>query len=790
SLISPSRRLTWLLMAAVLAVALAAAISTYSVRQHLARVLAASDQSAAEQVRGVAGSIDAVLRRAIVISGLLLLPLLTLVIWSARRQELAWDQAQRNEKSLVTTLRSIGDAVVSTDAEGRVMFMNAVAQRLTGWSEEQAQGRHLRDVVRIVQGGDNKPMSDLFERVVATSEPVGLATGSRLISKDGMEYCIDDSGARMREADGTLGGIVFVFRDVTQRDVQERALRASQEMFRLISDNIADLIAVLDPQGRRLYTSRSYQSLLGAQENLYLTDAMADVHPDDRERIREIFDRISSTGIEQRAEYRAFRRDGTVVAIESVGSVIRDEAGNPARVLIVSRDITQRKAAEEMIRGTMLRLEQQNIALASQTRNLAGRGASLDEIHHAVTELSGRTLRTSRVSVWFYNEERTAIRCADLFLESTGAHEEGAELRSESYPTYFAALAEGRVIPAHDARTDPRTREFADDYLDPLGITAMLDAPIHSEGRLIGVLCHEHAGSPREWTIDEQSFAASMADILVLNLEIWHRRQAEAALREARDGLEIKVAERTSDLEAANERLTELDRLKSEFLATMSHELRTPLNSIIGFTGILRQELPGPLNPEQHKQMEMVNRSAKHLLGLINDLLDVSRIESGRIEIARAKFDVREVVNEVLASLSPQANAKSLVLEAQLPAGPLEIISDRQRLFQILLNLATNAVKFTDVGRVSISAQLTDGKLVLAVRDTGIGIKPEGLRHLFEAFRQVDASARRQHEGTGLGLYLSRKLATLLSGTISAESSFGSGSVFNLELPQFPEPIA
>jgi signal transduction histidine kinase len=207
-----------------------------------------------------------------------------------------------------------------------------------------------------------------------------------------------------------------------------------------------------------------------------------------------------------------------------------------------------------------------------------------------------------------------------------GRHTDGVEIRKEGHARYFEALEEGRVIAVTDAQKDPRTSEFAANYLRPLGITSMLDAPIHSGGQMIGVICHEHTGAQREWTTDEQNFAASMADLVALSREVWQRRQAERAVRQARDDLERKVTERTRELSEANEQLKELDRLKSEFLAMMSHELRTPLNSIIGFTGIIRQGMAGPVNGEQAKQLGMVQSSARHLLSLINDLLDLSRI--------------------------------------------------------------------------------------------------------------------------------------------------------------------
>lgn len=265
--------------------------------------------------------------------------------------------------------------------------------------------------------------------------------------------------------------------------------------------------------------------------------------------------------------------------------------------------------------------------------------------------------------------------------------------------------------------------------------------------------------------------------------DVTDRHRAEEALRELNASLERRVGERTAELAASNEKLQELDRLKSEFLAMMSHELRTPLNSIIGFTGILKAGLAGEVNAEQTKQLGMVNRSAKHLLNLINDLLDLSRIEAGRMEVHREPVLVGEILEEVERTLSPLATAKGLVLRREVDDPSRVLATDRRKVFQVVLNLAGNAVKFTEQGEVVIAAGVRDGSWEVAVRDTGPGVKPENMACLFEAFRQVDGSARRNREGAGLGLYLCRKLAGLLHGDIQAESEFGRGSTFRFRLP-------
>lgn len=255
-----------------------------------------------------------------------------------------------------------------------------------------------------------------------------------------------------------------------------------------------------------------------------------------------------------------------------------------------------------------------------------------------------------------------------------------------------------------------------------------------------------------------------------------------SAIRDISERKQIELALQEKNIELAKAVAT-----KDRFLGAMSHELRTPLNAIIGFTGTMLMKLPGPINDEQSKQLRMVQSSARQLLSLITDLLELTSIESGKVVLAREPLACRPLIDEVLASFGPQARSKGLELEFAGPRQELTATGDRRAVQQILINLVHNAIKFTNSGKVLVRLATAEvgarSCATISVSDTGIGIADGQREGLFQAFSQLDAGAIRQFEGSGLGLHLSRRLASLQQGEILFDSEYGVGSVFTLALP-------
>lgn len=567
-------------------------------------------------------------------------------------------------------------------------------------------------------------------------------------------------------------------------------------------------------------------------------------------------------------------------------------AGKAIGAVLVLRDISHQKRVERERQQTEGLLRRIKTGLSELAESPEIYNGNLEQAFQTITRVAAVFLCVERVSIWFFTENRSTIQCAKLYQFTTQEYSQGAVLAATTYPRYFRELETEQPVVADDAQHDPKTAEFTANYLAPLGITSMLDVPIRSGGQMVGVICHEHRGPMRSWTLEEQHFAVSVANTLTLALEAADRKKVEQALRTSEGRLTMTVQstnigiwdwdlssndvylspewkrqlgyedhefansfqewecrvhpddhERSlgaidaylngqvgalenehrlrhkdgsyrwilargtiiknegalssrmvgihidvTDRKAAEEVLRQAkdaaeaaSRAKSQFLANMSHEIRTPMNGVLGLAELL---LRYPLNEKERHLTQSIHRSGSVLLAIINDILDFSKIEAGKLQLEAIPFEVRRTVEEAIAVSFPTAEQKKLKLSCRIdPHIPFSLIGDPTRLRQIIVNLVSNAVKFTAQGTITVGAELNgtrEGRygLSVSVTDTGIGIPIEAQTNIFDAFSQADGSTTRKYGGTGLGLAIVKQLVTLMGGTIELQSRPSEGTCF------------
>jgi len=396
-------------------------------------------------------------------------------------------------------------------------------------------------------------------------------------------------------------------------------------------------------------------------------------------------------------------------------------------------------------------------------------GVRLEETMQAAAEALATELPDTCVALMLLEPESGALR-----IEANAGYPADAvkrlHLQSGEGITGWVAQ-HGQPVLVSDVRLDPRYVEVTPDTRSELCV------PLIAGSRVIGVLNVE-SPQPNTFTEDDLRLLSTLASNLAMFIE-------RARLFEEVEAARVELQQRAEALEEANVRLQELGRLKDQFLANMSHELRTPLNSIIGFSEVLLDGLVGEMLAEQKECVQDISASGLHLLALINDVLDLSKIEAGRMTLEPTAFDVVELLADVQTTIMPLTEKKSQVLTVELADGLPPLIADRIRIRQILLNLLSNANKFTPTkGHVTLSCRLADpATMLFSVVDTGIGIKSEHQEIIFEEFRQVDGSLAREITGTGLGLTISKRLVEMHGGRLWVESEYGHSATFSFLLP-------
>lgn len=716
----------------------------------------------------------------------------------------------------------------------------------------------------------------------------------------------------------------FVALEQTNSSLEQRVAERTAELevaeaeLRALFAAMNELIIVVDASGRYLKIAPTNFSLLYTPAEELIGKTLRELYPQATadnflNHIRAALDTQQTV----RIEYDLIIDDREVCFAASI-SPLSEES-----VIWVAHDITEQKRAESVRRQRQKQLLKHNTVLVKLARNKALYRGDLQVALREITEAAAHTLLTEKASAWLYDETRSKLQCLDQFRRSNQQHSQGAEIAAADYPDYFRALEEYRTISADDALSDIRTREFAESYFPQAGTISTLDAAVRLGGQTVGVIFIEQVETPRSWTVEEQNFAASLADLVSLAIEASERERTQIALRQAeqkyrsifenavegifqttpeghflsvnpalariygyatpeeltsnltnirqqayvnpqrRDkfmqvmaefgevsGFESKVyrvdgsviwisesaravcdadgqvlyyegsVEDISDrkvfesaLQLALEAAEAASTAKSAFLANMSHELRTPLNAIIGYSEMLQEETEELGYDELMPDLDKIRTSGRHLLSLINDILDISKIEAGRMDLYFETFDIATLIEEVASTAAPliEKNGNTLNLHQISNMGTMH--GDVTKVQQILLNLLSNAAKFTKNGTITLTASrekiaghsseprpentsepAADSQpsiaskefLVVNCTDTGIGMNPEQLQHIFQPFTQADASTTRKYGGTGLGLAISQRFCLMMGGNISVKSQEGVGSTFTIRLPVNP----
>lgn len=649
------------------------------------------------------------------------------------------ESAQDEQTSIVDALP---DATYVLDTDKRVVTWNRACERLTGVDRTHVVGT---DAYAAPFHGTRQPMlADLLDEPGLLAPPPysnlrrhdgGISAEAFLPSvRDGQGAHVWVEARPVFAADGERTGTIEVVRDVTAHKTAERSVLEAERLYRTLFES-AGAATVLLRDDHFIDCNRSAEKMFGTTRDDIIgsrSDRFAPPSVRGKGDKNRVSAALASLGDDTHVfEWMLARNDGSLFLAEV--DVMRVALGDTQLVRGIVRDVTEDRRVAD--------------ALSSRER----------EYRELMVLANSIILRWSREGVVTFLNEFGQRFFGYTEEEIVGRH-----------------VLDTIVPPSESTGRD--LSELMDEVCaDPKSFERNTNENVTRDGQRVWI----------DWTnrvvLDE---LGGVKEILSIGSDISDQVYARERMAEYSEHLEVEVKKRTAALAASKERAESADRMKSAFLATMSHELRTPLNSIIGFTGILLQKTPGPLTEEQEKQLTMVHNSSMHLLALIGDVLDISKIEAGQLEITRAEFSVQDSIAHVVESVSPSANKKGLILEVHDDRSVTRLVSDRRRFEQVLLNLLSNAVKFTEEGRIDLHVvSPSPGVFEARVEDTGIGISHEEQQRLFQPFHQVDSRLARRYEGTGLGLSISRHLVRLMGGNIWVRSTLGEGSRFGFRLP-------
>jgi PAS domain S-box-containing protein len=676
----------------------------------------------------------------------------------AQRQRAA-DMMTEQRERLRVTLASIGDAVIITDTEGRITYLNAVAEYVTGWRQDEVAGDPLETVFRLVHEHTREAVENPARKALRDGVIVGLANHTVLIRKDGTERPIDDSAAPIRGGNGQIIGVVMVFRDTTERRQAEGRLRLIVESAptAIVVANAEGEILLINAQGEELFGYRRDELVSQPVERLVPPRFRAN-HPQYR---RSFLADPRSRPMGAGRDLYGLRKDGSEFPVEIGLSAIRTPEG--LFVLATVVDLTERRHLEQE-RTVLLQREHAARTEAERTARMlrsvqtvtdAALGeTSLDTLMQEALAHVRATLAGDTATILLLTDDGTHL----IPVSSDGLREELVDDVRIPMGQGIAgriALSDSGIVFADLAHEEVVSRSLRE------RVKSLVGVPLRVGGRLVGVV-HVGASMPHRFTAEDQKLLGLIAGRLALVIERTRLlATAETARREA---------------DAAN-------RAKDDFLATVSHELRQPLGPILGWLTILRAGKRDEATVLQ--ALEVIERNAKLQQQLVSDLLDVSRSIAGQLRLEIQPVDLVVVIGAAIDVVRSALDAKGLRLETALDASASLVSGDPGRLQQVVWNLLSNAVRFTPRGgHVVIRLQRVDSQAELTVSDSGHGIPAAFLPHVFERFRQAERPPSGAPGGLGLGLAIVRQLVELHGGTVHAASpGEGRGATFTVKLP-------